>query len=95
MYSEVLHWIYRYVGGIKNCGIAYDKCEISPYVFADGASASVCTETPRGPLAVSWVSEGGKLTVKTQIPEGTSATFKHANTEIALPVGENTVQITL
>ena len=95
MYSEVLQWIYRYVGGIKNRGIAYDKCEISPYIFADDARASVSTQTPRGTLAVSWVNEGGMLTVKTQIPEGTLATFKLGNTEIALPVGENTVQIAL
>ena len=95
MYSEVLRWLYCYVGGIKNCGIAYDKCEISPYIFANDAGASVSTETPRGTLAVSWVNEGGRLTVKTQIPEGTVATLKLKNTEIALPVGENSVQIAL
>lgn len=76
MYSEVARWIYRYIGGIRNDGIAYDKCTFAPYIFADKASASSSTETPRGKLSIAWSYENGKFKAALTVPDGTEATLR-------------------
>ncbi|MBR2465456.1 MAG: family 78 glycoside hydrolase catalytic domain [Clostridia bacterium] len=93
MYSEVLNWLYRYVGGIRNDGIAYDKCTIAPYIFDTESSASTSTETPRGTLSVDWKYSGGKFTATVTVPEGTKAKIKVLGTEKELACGTQTVEI--
>ncbi len=93
MYSEVLNWLYRYVGGIRNDGLAYDKCTVAPYIFSDEASASTSTETPRGTLSVDWKYSGGKFTATVTVPEGTEAKIKVLGTEKELACGTQTVEI--
>ena len=93
MYSEIVNWLYRYVGGIKNDGIAYDKCTVSPYLFAPDASASVFTETPRGKLSVEWSLKDGCFRSKTVIPEGTDATLAVAGKTVPLKVGESITEL--
>ena len=92
MYSEVLNWIYRYIGGIQNLGIAYDRCTVAPYIFAEGACAQAFTETPRGRLSARWSYNEGVFKGEFEIPEGTEATLRIGGTETPLPVGKSTVE---
>lgn len=92
MYSEVVTWLYRYVGGIRNDGIAYDKCTIAPYIFDTESSASTSTETPHGIISVAWRYSGGKFTATITIPEGVDAKLKVFDTEKILSPGTQTVE---
>ncbi len=93
MYSEVVNWLYRYVGGIRNDGIAYDKCTFEPYIFADKASASTSTETPRGRIAIAWSFDNGKFKADITVPEGTDATLAVGGTVRKLGTGETSVEL--
>ena len=92
MYSEVLYWIYRYIGGIHNDGIAYDKCRIAPYIFSDDASASTSTETPRGKISVNWSYKNGTFRAECYIPEGTDATVCVKGVKQPVPVGTSVIE---
>lgn len=92
MYSEVLNWIYRYVGGIRNDGIAYDKASIKPYLFANECSAESSTETPRGVIGVKWSYVDGVFRAECEIPEGTDAVLEVGNEKRSLPVGKSSVE---
>jgi alpha-L-rhamnosidase len=91
MYSSPANWIYRRVGGIRNEGVAYDVCSIEPYIFADNASATCFTETPRGNISVKWSFLDGEFSADIDIPEGTRATLSVLGVEKILDVGNNKV----
>lgn len=93
MYSSPLEWLYRYVGGIQNLGVAYDECKIAPFVFAEDASASAYTETPRGRISVSWRKSGDILEAEIEIPRNTSAYFEYKEEKIPLKEGMNSVRV--
>jgi alpha-L-rhamnosidase len=73
MYADVVSWMFRNVGGLQNAGIAYDKCLLKPYFFADSCSASAKTETPRGLISFAWEKTGNRFVADAVIPEGTDA----------------------
>ncbi len=75
MYSDPVNWMTRYICGLKNCGVAYDKVELAPFFFAKECSAEAHTETPRGKISFSWRLLGGKLHAKIELPEGCCATL--------------------
>ncbi len=75
MYADVVNWMFRSVAGLRNCGIAYDKVEFSPYLFADECSASAKTETPRGDISISWWRTGSVFAADIVVPEGCDATL--------------------
>ena len=95
MYSDIVHWIYRHIGGIQNKGVAYDVCRIAPYLFSDSCSTESYTETPRGKISVKWSYEGGEFSAHIVIPEGTRATLVLPGAERALAVGENKINMKL
>lgn len=73
MYADVVSWMFRNVGGLQNAGIAYDKCLLKPYFFADCCGASAKTETPRGLISFAWEKTGNRFVADVVIPEGTDA----------------------
>lgn len=91
MYSEVLNWVYRNILGIKNKGIGYDKCEISPCVFADRCFVRGGTETRYGKLSVEWEYVDGVFKAKIRIPENVHAVMRLNGKEICLKAGENNI----
>ena len=91
MYSEVLNWVYRNILGIKNKGIGYDKCEISPCVFADRCFVRGGTETRDGKLSVEWEYVDGVFKAKIRIPENVHAVMRLNGKEICLKAGENNI----
>jgi alpha-L-rhamnosidase len=81
MYSDVVHWLFRHIGGLQNAGIGYDKCVLKPYFFAENCSASATTETRKGKLSFAWEKTGDVFTAELLIPEGIEAI-------LTLPTGE-------
>ena len=65
--------MFRNIGGLQNAGIAYDKCLLKPYFFADSCSTSAKTETPNGMISFAWKKTGSRFVADVVIPEGTDA----------------------
>ncbi len=95
MYSDIVNWVYRHIGGIQNKGIAYDKCLISPCIFAEECSAETYTETPKGKISVKWSFREGSFSIEAEIPEGVDASLRVENTSMKLPVGKNALTINI
>ncbi len=93
MYSDIVNWVYRYIGGIQNLGVAYDVCRISPYLFDKKCGAESFTETPKGRISVKWSREDVDFTAEITIPEGCSATLSVGGVDRRLSVGENLIKI--
>lgn len=93
MYSDVVHWVYRNIGGIKNLGVAYDRCLIQPYLFSEECSAASYTETKRGKISVDWSYGKGEFNAEILIPEGTEATLSVKDKIIALKTGVNKITL--
>ncbi len=73
MYADVVNWMFRNIGGLQNAGVAYDKCCLTPYFFADTCNASAYTETPRGEIRFDWKKEENRFTADIVLPEKTEA----------------------
>lgn len=93
MYSDVVHFVYRHVGGIQNKGIAYDVCRIAPYLFGSDCWAKSFTETPRGIISVDWSYSEGRFHADIKIPEGTDARLEVGGKTVVLSVGDNRIDI--
>ena len=80
-FSHVVEWLFNYVAGIKNDGIAFDKVTVAPALcgFLDFAKAEVLS--PRGKIRVEWTCENGEFSLTLCLPAGTCA-------RIVLPNGE-------
>jgi hypothetical protein len=60
---------------LKNAGIAYDKCIIEPFFYADNCSAEGRTNTPYGEIFVKWERKGTFVELELSIPNGVDATL--------------------
>jgi alpha-L-rhamnosidase len=69
MYADVLNWTYRNVLGLKNAGIAYEKCIIQPFFYAEKCSAEGKTETPYGCISIQWERNGADVTFELIAPK--------------------------
>ncbi len=76
MYGDVVHWLFRNVGGLQNTGIAYDTCLLKPYFYAEDCSASSKTVTPRGEISFAWKKTGNTFEADIRLPKGTKATLR-------------------
>ncbi len=93
MYSDIVNYCYHFIGGIRNTGVGYDSCLISPYIFSDSCSASAYTETARGRISLSWSYEDGAFTAECEIPEGCCAAISVLGEEMPLKCGKNKILI--
>ncbi len=93
MYSDIVHWVYRHIGGLQNKGIAYDRALIAPFIFSDNCSAECGTETARGRISVAWSFACGVFSAKIEIPEGTEAALSVFGRREELHVGINNIRI--
>ena len=93
MYADIVHWVYRHVGGIQNLGVAYDRCRISPDIFADKCSAQSYKDTKRGRIAVKWSYEDGVFSAEIDIPQMTCAELCVFGQSIGLSTGNNKIKI--
>ncbi len=81
MYGDVVHWLFRNVGGLQNTGIAYDTCLLKPFFYAENCHAESRTKTANGEIAFAWNKTGNVFTAKVLLPEGTRATLCLSNGE--------------
>lgn len=89
MYSDVLFWLYRYILGVKNETIAYEKTEIAPYFFKECCKASGEVYTPYGKIVLSWEKTSDKFTADIFVPKGTIAVLSlPENQKISLESGK-------
>ena len=77
MYADVLNWMFRNVAGLKNAGIAYDRCVLEPYFFAENCSAKAET----GGISFSWERKDGTFVADMVVPNGVDAVLKLPNRE--------------
>jgi len=76
MYADVLNWMFRNVAGLKNGGVAYDRCVLEPYFFAETCSASGETQTPNGRISFSWKKEKNMFIADMVLPDSTETVLK-------------------
>jgi len=74
MFGSVVEWLYSSLAGIdiERSDIAAGKVRIEPHT----AGLTYCTATYEsiyGPVSTSWKVEGGKTTLKVDIPDGVTA----------------------
>ena len=75
-YGAVGDWMYRSIAGIdtKEEGAGYKEIMIRPIPGGGLTSALGMIETYYGKVGSEWKTEGGKLTLKVEVPVNTSAT---------------------
>ncbi|MCV2395409.1 glycoside hydrolase family 78 protein [Actinotalea sp. M2MS4P-6] len=67
-------WLYEYVAGIQNTGVAYRDIQIKPYVVGDLTEASASIQTVIGEVSSAWTLAGDELTLTVEVPVGSTAT---------------------
>ena len=67
-------WLYEYLGGIRNVGVAYDESVIAPLIPDDLTYSRVSTSTPYGKISCEWEREGNALTARVEVPVNTVST---------------------
>jgi alpha-L-rhamnosidase len=87
-YNGVGEWLYQSLGGIMPVvgSPAYREFKIEPRIPEGITWAVTKMETPYGTIAVDWKLEGGKLSVKAQVPVGATA-------QVILPQGYGNVKV--
>ena len=76
MYGDVVHWLFRNIGGLQNTGVAYDTCVLKPYFFEENCSAKSKTTTPKGEISFAWSKQGDEFEADVICPQGVKATLK-------------------
>ncbi|HEX2977223.1 MAG TPA: family 78 glycoside hydrolase catalytic domain, partial [Bacteroidales bacterium] len=76
MLGHLMEWFYSGPGGIRQAdgSKAYDRIIISPEPVGDITWAVTSFNTVHGKIGCSWKIEGGKISLRTDIPVGCKAT---------------------
>lgn len=75
MYSEVLAWMVKSLGGINNISPAFRKCLIRPYFAPELEWCRVSENTLQGKVSVSWQRENDKVLLDITVPDGMEAVY--------------------
>lgn len=94
MYADVVHWMGRYIGGVQNGGVAYEKCVLQPCFFADNCSAESCIKTVRGEIGFAWEKKGNVFTAEIVLPKYCEASLRLPGKE-PIDVAEGKMRIVL
>ncbi|MEV4068607.1 glycoside hydrolase family 78 protein [Nonomuraea fuscirosea] len=71
--GAVADFLHRTVAGLAPAEPGYRRLRVAPRPGGGLTHASARLDTPYGPAAVSWTTDGGTLTVEATVPPGTSA----------------------
>lgn len=71
--GTVVQWIFENVAGLRVVDAGAERIVVRPDARDEVDSASIRTETIRGPVAVSWKKTGRVLSLDVQVPVGTTA----------------------
>jgi len=93
MYGDVVHWLFRNVGGLQNAGIAYDKCVLQPFFFAESCSAQSKTETPNGIISFAWEKAGDVMKAEIVLPDGVQAVLRIEGKDIPVKTGKIEIKL--
>lgn len=66
-------WLFKYLGGIRNDGIAYNKSVIAPFLQEDIDYADVSVNTRYGCLASKWERNGKGINATVTVPGNTTS----------------------
>ena len=95
MYGDVLHWFARNIAGVQNVGVAYDRCVLRPYFFAQICSANASTRTPYGEISFSWEKQGNVFKANVIVPTGVCAKLILGEKEKTLIAGSYEIRETI
>ncbi len=71
--GTVVQWIYENVAGLRLSGAGCERIVVRPDARSEVDSASIRTETIRGPVSVAWDKRSGMLSLEVQVPVGVTA----------------------
>jgi alpha-L-rhamnosidase len=72
----VCDWMYRYIGGIRNASVGYEKIIIKPEPDETLQWAESGYESVYGEIYCKWKKENGHFNLRVRIPCNSSATIK-------------------
>lgn len=75
MYSEVLAWMVKTLGGINNEAPGFKKCVIRPYFAPQLEWCDVSENTALGIVSVKWRRENGNLLLDITVPAEMEAVY--------------------
>lgn len=93
MYGEIVNWVFRYVGGIRNDGVAYDKCTLAPFFFAENCSCESRVGTVKGEIYFGWKKTNGQFEAEITLPEGVTAELIVGKSKETIYGSEKTITI--
>lgn len=93
MYSDVLSWMVKTIGGISpdDNKAVFGEIEISPYFFKELSFAEVGYNSPKGSVTVKWNRVGDDVNLRIDVPEDDFVKYNGA----FLEKGENLFVIKL
>lgn len=78
--GAVADWMHRVVGGLAPAAPGWKRIRVAPEPGGTLTSASTAHDTPYGRASVAWRRDGDEVSVRAEIPAGTTA-------EVVLPDG--------
>ena len=75
MMDHIEEWFYSEMGGINNCGIAFDQFDIHPWIPADMNNMKVMSKSIYGTILSSYVKTSNGYQYTFTIPENSTATI--------------------
>ena len=87
MYSDVLSWMIKTIGGISpdDNAATFEQIEVKPYYFKELSWAKASYDSPMGIVRCEWKREEGKIKLRIDAPKDGCVQFKG----VYLKKGEN------
>lgn len=91
MYSDVISWIFKTVGGISpdDNAATFDSIEVSPYYFDEISYSRSYYDSPKGRVAVSWEKKDNTVRLTINSPADKYVIYRGE----ALPAGESSFTV--
>ena len=75
MYSVLLAWMMKIIGGIEPTKPGFEECRVQPYFAPELSYCSAYEDTKYGRLTVLWKRENDSINVSVCVPDGMKATL--------------------
>ena len=87
MYSDVLSWMIKTIGGISpdDNAATFEQIEVNPYYFKELSWAKASYDSPMGIVRCEWKREEGKIILKIEAPNDRCVQYRG----VYLKKGEN------
>jgi alpha-L-rhamnosidase len=92
--GAVADWIHRAVGGVAPLEPGYSRVLVAPRPGGGLTWAKTSLDTPHGTVRVSWRTDGGTLTVETELPAGVTGVLSlDGSPDTELEAGAHTAEV--